>query len=119
MCPHKLMFGRRPNIPGILQKEPHNYQKTYDNYIKEFQFHLQSNYEIAKNSIKGRKVHSREYHDKNINVPLFSAEDKVLLHDEKVKRGRSLKLSVMDRSLQSCGSHTEITNPHKLKPFFG
>jgi hypothetical protein len=31
--------------------------------------------------------------DQNINVPLFAVGETVLLHDEKVRRGRSLKLS--------------------------
>jgi hypothetical protein len=91
--PHEFMFGRKPNIPGILQKESPDVQYTYDNYVKELQCRLQSSYEIAKNNIKAKKERSKEYYDKNVNVLLFSAGDKVLLHDEKVIRGRSLKLS--------------------------
>jgi hypothetical protein len=87
------MFGRRPNIPGILQKDPPNVQYTYDNYIKELQSRLQSSYELAKSNLEAKKERSKEYHDKNINVPLFTVGDEVLLHDEKVRRGRSLKLS--------------------------
>jgi transposase InsO family protein len=33
--PHELMFGRKPHIPGILQKETPSVQYTYDNYIRE------------------------------------------------------------------------------------
>jgi hypothetical protein len=32
--PHELLFGRKPNIPGILQKETPEIQYTYDNYVK-------------------------------------------------------------------------------------
>ena len=35
--PHELLFGRKPNIPGILQKETPEIQYTYDNYVKELQ----------------------------------------------------------------------------------
>jgi transposase InsO family protein len=91
--PHELMFGRKPNIPSILQKEPPNVQYTYDNYIRELQSRLQSSYELAKNNLISKKERSKEYHDKNVNVPLFTVRDKVLLHDEQVRRGRSLKLS--------------------------
>jgi hypothetical protein len=40
-----------------------------------------------------KKERSKKYHDRNVNVPLFIVGDKVLLHDEKVRRGRSLKLT--------------------------
>jgi hypothetical protein len=33
--PHELLFGRKPNIPCILQKEPPETQYNYDNYVKE------------------------------------------------------------------------------------
>jgi hypothetical protein len=39
------------------------------------------------------KERSKEYHDKNVNVPLFTVGDKVHLDDEKIRRSRSLKLS--------------------------
>ena len=32
---HELLFGRKPNIPGMLQKDPPDVQYTYDNYVKE------------------------------------------------------------------------------------
>jgi hypothetical protein len=53
--PHELMFGRKPNIPGVLQKESPSVQYTYDNYLKELQSRLQSSYEAAKNSLIDKK----------------------------------------------------------------
>jgi transposase InsO family protein len=91
--PHELRFGRKPNIPGILQKENPSVQYTYDNYLKELQARLQSSYELARNNLLERKEKSKVSHDKAINIPLFAVGDKVLLHDESVRRGRSLKLS--------------------------
>jgi hypothetical protein len=91
--PHELLFCRKPNIPGVLQKEPPETQYTYDNYIKELQSRLQSSYQLAQNNLKSQKERSKEYHDRNVNTPLFSVGDKVLLHDEKIRRGRSAKLS--------------------------
>jgi hypothetical protein len=38
--PHELLFGRKPNIPGILQKGPPETQYTYDNHVKELQSRL-------------------------------------------------------------------------------
>jgi hypothetical protein len=33
--PHELLFGRKPNIPGMLQKDSPDIQYNYDNYVKE------------------------------------------------------------------------------------
>jgi transposase InsO family protein len=38
--PHELLFGRKSNIPGLLQREPPETQYTYDNYVKELQSRL-------------------------------------------------------------------------------
>jgi hypothetical protein len=57
--PHELLFGRKPNIPGILQKETPEIQYTYDNYVKELQDRLQSSYEIARSNLQVQKEKSR------------------------------------------------------------
>ena len=44
-------------------------------------------------TLKAQKERSKEYYDRNVNTPLFSVGDKVLLHDERIRRGRSQKLS--------------------------
>ena len=91
--PHELLFGRKPNIPGVLQKEPPDTQYTYDNYVKKLQSRLQSSYQMARCNLNLQKERSKEYHDRSMNTPLFTIGDKVLLHDEKVRCGRSAKLS--------------------------
>ena len=83
--PHELLFGRKPNIPGILQREPPETQYTYDNYVKELQSRLQSSYQMARANLNSQKEHIKEYHDRNVNTPLFAIRDKVLLHDEMVR----------------------------------
>jgi hypothetical protein len=47
ITPHEFVFGRKPNITGILQIETQEIQYTYDNYVKELEARLQSIYEIA------------------------------------------------------------------------
>jgi hypothetical protein len=91
--PHEMLFGRKPNIPGLLQKDPPDAQYTYEDYVKELQSRLQSSYLAARSTLTQQKESSNEYHDRNVNIPLFTIGDKVLLHDEKVRRGRSAKLS--------------------------
>lgn len=130
--PHELMFGRKPNIPGILQKEAPETQYTYDSYVKELQSRLQSSYQVAQNSLKVQKERSKEYHDRNLNTPLFSIGDKVLLHDEKIRRGRSAKLTApfigpyeitdiddVNVTLKLPRNKTLKVHANRLKPFFG
>jgi hypothetical protein len=61
-------------------------------YIKKLQCRLRSSYELAKSSLIAKEV-NKEQHDKTLNIMLFSVGDKVLLNDERIRRGRSLKLS--------------------------
>jgi transposase InsO family protein len=83
---HELLFGRKPNIPGLLQKEPVEVRYNYDSYVQELHSRLQSSYEVAKINLNAKKESSEEYYDRNINVPLFALGE-VLLHDERVRRG--------------------------------
>lgn len=69
----------------VYQKRDFPKPSTHDNYIKE----LQSIYQTAKFNLRSQKERSKEYLD--VNMPLFSVG--VLLHDEKVRRWRSDKLS--------------------------
>jgi hypothetical protein len=90
--PHEL-FGRKPNIPGLLQRDPPDTEYTYNNYVKELSSPLQSSYQTARSNFEYQKERSKKYHGRNINTPLFTLGDKVLLHDEKFRRGRSAGLS--------------------------
>jgi hypothetical protein len=90
--PLELLFGRKPNIPGILQRESVEIRYNYDSYVQELQSHLQSCYDVARSNLNAKKK-SKEYYDRNTNIPLFAVGEKVLLHDEKIRRGRSAKLS--------------------------
>jgi hypothetical protein len=83
--PYELLFGRKPNILGLLQKDPPEVQYTYDSYVKELQSRLQSSYQVARSNLEMQKERSKEYYDRTLNTPLFVIGDKVLLHDEKVR----------------------------------
>jgi hypothetical protein len=124
------MFGRKPNITGVLQKENPETQYTY-NYLKELQSRLQSSYQIAQSNLKFHQDRSKEYHDKTLPTPLFTVGDKVLLHDEKVRRGRSAKLTApyigpyeildidVNITLKLHRNKTLKVHANRLKPFFG
>jgi transposase InsO family protein len=38
--PHELLFGRKPNIPGLLQRDPPDAVYVYDDFVKELQSRL-------------------------------------------------------------------------------
>ena len=79
--PHELLFGRRANIPGILQKESPEIRYNYENYVQELQSRLQSCYEVARANLKISKERSEDYYDRNINVPPFAIGERVLLNE--------------------------------------
>jgi hypothetical protein len=117
---------------GILQRETPDVQYTYDNCLNELQSRLQSSYELAKNSLLARKEKNKVQHDKTVNIPLFALGDKVLLHNERIRRGRSLKLSPpwigpyeivdindVNVTLKLQSNKTLKVHANRLKPFFG
>ena len=57
--PHELLFGRKSNIPGILQRDPPEIRYNYNSYVQELQSHLQSCYEVARSNLKARKERSK------------------------------------------------------------
>jgi hypothetical protein len=89
-------------------------------------------YEVARPNLRAKKEKSKEYYDRNTNVPLFAVGEKVLLHDEKVRRSRSMKLSPpyigpyeilsvdgVNITLQLPRNKTLKVHTNRLKPFFG
>ena len=116
----------------MLQKESPETQYTYDNYVKELQFRLQSSYYTARANLELQKERSKDYHDKRINAPLFTVGDKVLLHDENIRLGRSANLSPpyigpyeiididdVNITLKMPRNRTLKVHANRLKPFFG
>jgi hypothetical protein len=85
---------------------------------------------MARVNLERQKECSKEYHDKNVNTPLFAIGDKVLLHNE-VRRGRSAKLSSpyigpyeitdidgVNVTLKFLRNRTLKVHANRLKPFF-
>jgi hypothetical protein len=72
--PHELLFGRKPNIPDLLQREPPETQYTYDKYVKELQSRSQSSYQTARVNLERQKERSKDYHDRNVNTPYLLLE---------------------------------------------
>jgi hypothetical protein len=130
--PNVLPFCRKPNIPGILLKEPPEIRYNYDIYVQEPQFRLQSCSKLARSNLKVKKERNKEYYDRNINVPLFVVGQSLPLHNEEVRRGRSAKLRQpyigpyeiiylddMNITLMLSRKKTLKFHANRLKPFFG
>ena len=90
--PFQLLFGRLPNIPGVLQKQPPSVFYAYDRYVKELEAMLQSSYAVARRNLESSKVGNKRLYDRYVHVPKFEIGQQVLVKDESVRRGRSKKL---------------------------
>lgn len=101
--PFEMLFGRKANLPGLLQKKPEEMLYNPDDVVREIKLRLQTCAQIARENLIKSKEKSKEYYDRNQNAVDFKENDKVLLFDQSLRRGRSRKLSS-----QWCGPFTVI-----------
>jgi hypothetical protein len=90
--PFQLLFGRLPNLPGVVQKEPMSEYYAYDSYVKELEARLRSSYAMARKNLETAKLENKNNYDRKVFVLKFEVGTKVLVKDESVRRGRSKKL---------------------------
>ena len=90
--PFQLLFGRLPNLPGVLQRQLPSAFYAYDMYVKELEAMLQSSYAMVRQNLETSKVYNKRHYDQYVHVPKFKIGEKVLVKDESVRRGRSKKL---------------------------
>ena len=90
--PFQLLYGRLPNLPGTLQREPKNAYYAYDSYVKELEVRLQSSYAMVRKKLETAKLNNKRSYDRNVHIPKFEVGSMVLVRDESVRRGRSKKL---------------------------
>jgi len=89
--PFELIYGHRATLPTALTQPPKP-TYTYDDYAQELKEKLRATQQIAKEHLKIEKVKAKENYDKKTKGTTFKVGEKVLLHDETVRRGRSKKL---------------------------
>jgi hypothetical protein len=108
---------------------------NYESYVQELQSRMKSCYQVAKvarSNLRIKKKKSKEYYDRDTNVPLFVIGEKVLLHDEKLRRGRSaymtqpyigsyeiIAVDDVNVTLKLPKCETLKVHANRLKPFFG
>lgn len=82
--PYELLFGRKPNIPSTLTKEPEP-QYNYDNYVFDLKKIMQETHKIARDNLIKKKENNKEYYDKTENPITLHIGDKILLKDQNKK----------------------------------
>ncbi|XP_011702402.1 PREDICTED: uncharacterized protein LOC105458634, partial [Wasmannia auropunctata] len=65
---------------------------SYDNYAQELRERLRAANQIAKGNAQQAKQQAKKQYDKSVKREIFEIEDKVLLYNEALRRGRSKKL---------------------------
>lgn len=89
--PRELAFGRPSKLPTSITKPPQiNY--SYDDLISDIQQKFQYIWQDARERTVAAKERSKDYYDQSANPREFTINDRVLLYNESVRRGRSKKL---------------------------
>ena len=89
--PFELIYGNRATLPSALSKTPGT-TYSYDDYAQELKEKIRAANQIARENLKEEKTKTKEYYDRKTKETTFKVGDKVLLHDETLRRGRSKKL---------------------------
>jgi len=84
--PFELVCGHQVILSSALSNSPKP-SYTYDDYTQELKERLQIANQIANENLKNEKQKAKEYHDKKAKTVYFKVGDKVLLHDETIRRG--------------------------------
>jgi len=98
----ELVYGHQATLPSALYNSP-KLSYTYDDYAQELRERLRTTNRIARENLKEEKQKLKKYHDKKARGIEFKVEDKVLLHDETMRREWSKKLDSL-----WAGSYTVI-----------
>jgi len=125
----ELTYGHQAILSTALTKPPKP-TYSYDNYAQELRERLRATNQLAKDRLKEEKFKSKLQYDKSVNEKIFKIGDKVLLHDETVRRERSKKLETQwvgpytitvkfsDINYEIKGGHKTIrVHANRIKPF--
>ncbi|KAM0735227.1 Retrovirus-related Pol polyprotein from transposon 412 [Formica fusca] len=88
--PFELVYGHQADLPTSLTRPPKP-TYNYDDYAQELKEKLRATNQLAKEHIK-EKFKAKKQYDKSTREIKFKVGDKVLVHDETLRRGRSKKL---------------------------
>lgn len=63
-----------------------------ENYAQELKERLRAANRVARENLREKKEKAKRYYDKNARTITFKVGDKVFVHDETLRKGRSKKL---------------------------
>ncbi|KAM0735103.1 Retrovirus-related Pol polyprotein from transposon 17.6 [Formica fusca] len=89
--PFELVYGHQADLPTSLTRPPKP-TYNYNDYAQELKERLRATNQLAKEHIKEEKIKAKKQYDKSTREIKFKVGDKVLMHDETLRRGRSKKL---------------------------
>ncbi|XP_011858317.1 PREDICTED: uncharacterized protein LOC105555885, partial [Vollenhovia emeryi] len=89
--PHELIYGHRATLPTALTQPPRQ-TYSYDDYAQELRERMRATQQTAKEHLIVKKEKAKTQYDRRTKTVEFKVGEKVLLHDETVRRGRSKKL---------------------------
>lgn len=89
--PFELVYGFKSEPPSALKDTP---STSYSNdCVRELKGRLQTAHEVARQKLISHKMKRKEHYDKETEPMTLETGQKVLLHDETVRRDQSRKLS--------------------------
>jgi len=89
--PFELIYGHTAILPTTLSQPPRP-TYTYEDYANELKEKLRATQQVAKEHIRNEKMKAKGNYDRKTRETKFEVGEKVLLHDETFRRGRSKKL---------------------------
>ena len=89
--PYELLYGRKPDLPSSLKKDPEVIY-NFDDYYNELKSRLQHSHQIARETLIKNKERAKINYDKTSNDLKLKVGDKVLLRNEANVIGKPKKL---------------------------
>lgn len=118
--PYELVFGKKPFILNILQRNDIEPLYNVDNYAKELKYRLQIANSIASELIKMSKVRNKQFYDKKLNIIQLKIADQVIVtNNDKHKlqnlySGPYTVTKLLDKNVEIFNSETnKPTTVHK------
>jgi len=92
--PFELVYEHQADLPTALTKSLKPIY-NYDDYVKKLKERLRATNRLAREHVKDKKMKAKLQYDKKIREITFKVGDKIFVHDETLRRGRSKKLELL------------------------
>jgi hypothetical protein len=76
--PFELVYGRKAELPSATRNSPQPLY-SYDDYVKELRYRLQTSHTIAREKITAKKIQNKKHYDAHTKIYAYNVGDLVLL----------------------------------------